>query len=391
MSISYIKSLGTATTKQKHSQRLSSKHTGKGLQALREEKENYTMEKKEHTYQCKEVLPLEAGGTLHGFQLHFTTLGKLNKEKTNVVWVCHALTGSSDFTSWWKPLFDKEGPFNPEKYFIICANMLGGCYGSTGPLSVNPSTGTPFYHDFPTLTNRDVANAFDRLRQHLGFEKIHTLLGGSLGGQQALEWAITCPDVFENLIAIACNAWHSPWGIALNEAQRMAIEADPTWKQPTNANAGAEGLKAARAIGMISYRHYTAFEKTQSEVSPDKIHDFRAASYQRYQGEKLVNRFNAFSYWHLSRLMDGHQVGRNRGGAAAALKNISARTLVIGIDSDVLFPLHEQQYLADHIPNARLGTVTSDYGHDGFLVEFEQINTIIKHHYTNAKNSALPL
>ena len=338
------------------------------------------MEKNDHTFHYDHSFELEAGESLQGFQLRYTTLGRLNEQRSNVIWVCHALTGSSDFPTWWEKLFQEGSAFDPRHYFIICANMLGGCYGATGPLSINPATGKQFYHTFPKLTNRDTVRAFDLLRQHLGFETIHTLLGGSLGGQQVLEWAITCPDIFQNIIPIACNAWHSPWGIAFNEAQRLAIEADPTWKE-NEPRAGAEGLKAARAIGMISYRHYNTFQQTQAEKTADKLDDYRAASYQKYQGQKLANRFNAFTYWLLSKMMDSHHVGRGRGSAEEALRKITARTLVIGIDTDLLFPVSEQEYLANKIPNARLEVILSEYGHDGFLVEFDQLNTIIKHHY----------
>jgi len=320
---------------------------------------------------------LESGGVLPGFQLKYTTLGQLNKERDNVVWICHALTGSSDFTDWWKDFFTDGSPYDPRDYFIICANTLGGCYGSTGPLSLNPETGNPYFHTFPLLTNRDVVRAFDLLRQQLGIHKVHTLLGGSLGGQQVLEWAIEQPHVFENIIPIATNAFHSPWGIAFNEAQRMAIEADATWKQD-DERAGIEGMKAARAMGMISFRTYNTFHQTQSEKGVDKLDEYRAASYQRYQGQKLANRFNAFTYWTLTKMMDNHHVGRGRVSAEAALKNIKANTIVIGIDSDFLFPINEQKYIAQHIRSAKLEILSSLHGHDGFLVEFEQFKSSVK-------------
>lgn len=338
------------------------------------------MEKDDHTFHFEKALKLEAGGHLNGFQLRYTTLGKLNAQRSNVIWVCHALTGSSDFTTWWSGLFKEGSVFDPNHYFIICANMLGGCYGATGPLSIDPSTGKAFYHTFPTITNRDVVTAFDLLREHLEIEKIHTLLGGSLGGQQVLEWAIMNPTAFQYIIPMACNAYHSPWGIAFNEAQRMAIEADPTWKQ-SDPRAGSEGLKAARAIGMISYRHYNTFAQTQGEKVADKLDDYRAASYQRYQGQKLANRFNAFTYWELTKMMDSHHLGRNRLSVTNALQQIKAQTLIIGIDSDLLFPLEEQKFLADHIPHAKLEVMTSLYGHDGFLIEFDQLNKILNHFY----------
>lgn len=338
------------------------------------------MEKHDHTFHYNHKFALEAGGSLPGFQLKYTTLGKLNHERSNIVWVCHALTGSSDFTDWWGELFREGSTFDPRNYFIICANMLGGCYGSTGPLSINPETGKPYYHTFPTLTNRDVINAFDLLRQELKIQKVHTLLGGSLGGQQVLEWAVSQPEVFEHIIPLACNGVHSPWGIAFNEAQRLAIEADPTWKE-NDQRAGSEGLKAARAIGMISYRHYETFQQTQAEKTNEKLDDFRAATYQRYQGQKLVNRFNAFTYRTLTKIMDSHNLGRNRVSVKEALGSIKAKTLVIAIDSDILFPPSEQKFLSEYIPQAQLKEITSLYGHDGFLVEFDQLDTLLKQFY----------
>lgn len=348
------------------------------------------MEKHDHTFHYHQPFSLEAGGILPSFQLRYTTLGKLNHDRSNIVWVCHALTGSSDFTDWWGDLFREGSAFDPKEYFIICANMLGGCYGSTGPLSINPETGKPFYHTFPTLTNRDVVRSFDLLREELKIESIHTLMGGSLGGQQALEWAIQKPEVFKHIIPLACNALHSPWGIALNEAQRMAIEADGTWKE-NDSRAGSEGMKAARAMGMISYRYYETYNQIQAEKSNDKLEEFRASTYQRYQGQKLVNRFNAFTYWILSKVMDNHNVGRSRTGIKEALSTITAKTLVVAIDTDILFPVSEQKFLAAHIPHAEYVELTSLYGHDGFLVEFEQLDKIIKAFYHQKKFSTAAL
>jgi homoserine O-acetyltransferase/O-succinyltransferase len=338
------------------------------------------MDKNDHTFHYQQPFELEAGESLPGFQLKYTTLGKLNADRSNVVWVCHALTGNSHVSDWWGGLFTADGPFDPSRNFIICANILGGCYGSTGPLSLNPTTGNPYYHEFPALTVRDVVRAFDLLRQDLRITSIHTLLGGSLGGQQVLEWAILQPDVFQHIIPIACNAFHSPWGIAFNEAQRLAIEADSTWKE-NDPRAGIEGLKAARAIGMISYRQYETYQATQHEKNNETLDNFRASTYQRYQGDKLAARFNAFTYWTLSKVMDSHHVGRSRPGIEVALKTIKAKTLVIGIESDFLFPVAEQKFLAEHIPGAQLQLMPSLYGHDGFLVEFDQLKEIIKHYF----------
>ncbi len=338
-----------------------------------------------HFFDYPQAFQLESGEKLPGFRLAYTTFGRLNADRSNVIWVCHALTGSSDVTLWWEPLFTGQGIFSPEKYFIICANTLGGCYGSTGPLSVNPESGEPYYHSFPQLTTRDAARAFDLLRRHLELDKIYTLIGGSLGGQQVLEWAILQPEVFQYIVPIACNAWHSPWGIAFNETQRMAIEADPTWPY-RHPHAGLQGLKAARAVAMLSYRNYACYQNSQQGVWQD-TGLFRAATYQRHHGNKLANRFNAFTYTVLSRMMDLHHVGRNRPAPESVLRSIQGKTLVIGIDSDILFPLSEQEYLAAHIPGARLAVLSSLYGHDGFLAEFGQIQQALHQFYSTQTQS----
>lgn len=323
---------------------------------------------------------LESGAKLSGFQLSYATYGILNTERDNVVWVCHALTGSSDFTDWWSGLFGEGKLYDPADWFIICANTLGGCYGSTGPLSVNPQTNLPYYRSFPQLTNRDIVSAFDLLRQDLGFAKIHTLIGGSLGGQQALEWAILKPAVFRHLVHVASNARHSAWGIAFNETQRMAIRQDPSWGTDSAA-AGLEGLKTARAIAMLSYRHYTSYEKTQQEPGNSITDNFRAATYQVYQGEKLAKRFNAFTYWLLSKAMDSHHIGRDHGGLVKALDHLKARCLFIGVDTDLLFPVEEQQFLHRSVPGSSLAIVQSYFGHDGFLIETDQIASAITNFY----------
>ncbi len=346
------------------------------------------MDVNHHIFHYEGTFELESGESLPGFQLKYSTLGRLNPERDNVIWVCHALTGSSNVRDWWADLFTGDGPFDPANHFIICANMLGSCYGSTGPLTINPATGVPFYHDFPAITNGDIVRAFDLLRVSLRISNIQALLGGSLGGQQVLEWAIRQPEVFRHVIPMACNASHSPWGIAFNESQRMAIEADQTWKTD-DPRAGINGLRAARAIGMISYRHYQTFQKTQAEKQSGTTDNFRAATYQRHQGNKLASRFNAYSYWTLSKAMDSHDVGRGRHGTETALRTIRAKTLVVGIDSDILFPVEEQQYLADTIPGAQLAIVPSLYGHDGFLVECEHLRKIISHFFETSRKGIL--
>jgi homoserine O-acetyltransferase len=305
---------------------------------------------------------LESGKQLLNLEIGFHTYGTLNKQRNNVIWVCHALTANSDVLDWWKGLFGDNDYFNPEEHYIVCANILGSAYGTTSPLSINPATGLPYYLTFPDYTIRDIVKAHQLLANHLGVDSIEVLIGGSLGGQQALEWSIMEPT-------------HSPWGIAFNESQRMALSADATFYDNT-PDGGSKGLKAARSIALISYRTYKTYALTQQEQT-DELHNYRAASYQNYQGQKLVNRFNAYSYWYLTKVMDSHNVGRDRHGVDKALSFITAKTLVIGIKSDVLFPIEEQQYLFRQIPKAALAEIDSFYGHDGFLIDTGNLTNII--------------
>jgi homoserine O-acetyltransferase/O-succinyltransferase len=325
----------------------------------------------------KQPFELEIGTILPEITIAYTTLGAINATQSNVVWVCHALTGSADVADWWSGLVGDGKLFDPAEYFIICANVLGSHYGSTSAISINPASGQPYYQDFPFISVRDIAKSFHLLCKHLNISNIHTCIGGSLGGQQAVEMAIMYPDLIENLILIATNAQFSPWGIAFNETQRMAIASDPTWADKAD-NAGQAGLKIARAIALLSYRNYQTYSITQQRSNEPLDRQFRAATYQHYQGEKLVSRFNAFSYWTLTCIMDSHDVGRGRGDVKDVLSKITANTLVLGIESDVLFPINEQQFLAKHIPNARLEIIDSLYGHDGFLIENQLLTKVIR-------------
>jgi len=320
---------------------------------------------------------LECGIILPEYHLAYHTYGALNEYKNNVVWIFHALTANSDPVDWWPGLVGEGKLFDPATYFIVCVNMPGSCYGSIGPFEQMPGSNELYYHDFPFFTTRDMIRAYQPLKQQLGISKIHIGIGGSMGGQQLLEWAIEEPSLFENIIPIATNAWHSPWGKAFNASQRWCIEADPSWKN-NSPLAGLEGMKLARSVALLSYRHYQTYDLFQNDENAGSLTDFKAASYQQYQGEKLGKRFNAFSYYVLSRSMDSHHIGRGRNDAATALQRISAVTIIIGLKSDILFPLSEQRYLAKHIPGALLVEIDSVYGHDGFLLEFEAIESEIK-------------
>jgi homoserine O-acetyltransferase/O-succinyltransferase len=301
----------------------------------------------------------------------------LNAGKSNVVWICHALTANSDVADWWPGMVGPGDVIDPEKYFIICANIVGSCYGSSGPLTINPLTQQPYYSSFPFITIRDMVNAHIILRKHLGIEKIFLLAGGSMGGYQAMEWCIIEKNSIENLFLLATSATESAWGIATHTAQRLSIEADCTWKKPS-PTAGEKGLKAARAIGMLTYRNYEIMVKTQSENDFDKTDNFKASSYINYQGDKLTRRFNAYSYWLLTKSMDSHNIARGRSSdGRTVLQSIQQRTLIIGISTDILCPLIEQENLAAHIPDATLLEIESGYGHDGFMVESKQISILL--------------
>lgn len=323
-----------------------------------------------NTYTHKKAFKLENGKKLAKLEIGYHTFGKLNDRKDNVIWVCHALTANSNVFDWWKGLFGENDLFNPNDHFIICANVVGSPYGTSNPLSINPATDQPYYLSFPQFTVKDLAAAHKILADHLGFSSIDVLIGGSLGGQQAVEWSISEPARFKRMILLATNAQHSPWGIAFNESQRLAITADRTF-YAQSPEGGKKGLKVARSIALLSYRAYETYGISQQEVSSDKSDNFKASSYQNYQGEKLTARFNAYSYWFLSKAMDSHNAGRGRKSTEDALRSIKANTLVIGITSDLLFPVDEQKYLAKHISHAQYIEISSFYGHDGFLVETE--------------------
>jgi len=331
---------------------------------------------------------LESGIILPQYHLAYTTYGKLNNAKDNAVWIFHALTANSDPAEWWDGLVGAGKIFDPSDYFIVCVNMPGSCYGSIGPLDINPYTHERYYRDFPFFTIRDMIRAYKPLSDFLGINKIRIGIGGSMGGQQLLEWAIEEPGFFDFIFPIATNAEHSPWGIAFNASQRLCIEADATWREK-NVHAGIDGMKVARSVALISYRHYETYLQRQHNDNSLQIENFKSESYQRYQGEKLARRFNAFSYYKLSQSMDSHNVGRGRESIGKALHHIKAKTLAIGIETDILFPLVEQQFIAANIPNASFKSIQSDFGHDGFLLEYETIGNLINEFIYSKKISSL--
>ncbi len=326
-------------------------------------------------YEHSGAFELENGERLERLQIAYSTYGTMNAAKSNVVWVCHALTANSDVADWWPHTVEEGAILDPATHFVVCANILGSPYGTTAPLHENPATGEPYYDSFPRYTIRDVVKAHRILAEFLEIDNIDTILGCSVGGFQAIEWAVEEPNRFAKLILVATDAKATPWSVAINETMRMAIETDPTWGEK-RTEAAMQGLSAARALALLTYRGPHGYNITQQ--NPEiRIKDHRAQSYQRYQGKKLCDRYNAYSYYAILNAFDTHDIGRERGGTEEALKLITAKTFVIGITTDILFPPCEMKELTKRIKGAKYSEIESLFGHDGFLVEHEQFNALL--------------
>jgi homoserine O-acetyltransferase len=334
----------------------------------------------------KQQFRTETGSLLPELEIAYNTYGKLNKTADNVIWICHALTANSDVEAWWPGMVSEGLLFDTRKHFIVCANVLGSCYGTTGPASVNPETGKPWLRNFPLITVRDLINVHEILRNHLGIRKIHTIIGASIGGYQALEYTIMFPELIDRLIVLASGTKQTPWALAFSESMRLAMEADQTF-MANEPEGGKKGLKAARSIALISYRTVAAYNKTQKENDDEKLTSFKACSYQAYQGDKLVKRFNSYSYWCLTNLSDTHNIGRGRGGVIKALSQIKAKVLCVGITSDLLFPTDEQKLIAAHTENAEYIEIDSFYGHDGFLIETGVVTDVVRKFWEKTSNT----
>ncbi len=332
----------------------------------------------------------ESGKSISSVSVAYETYGKLNSDGTNAILICHALTGDSHASSynnpeeragWWDGLIGKGKAFDPEKYFIVCSNFIGGCYGTSGPASLNPSTNKTYKNDFPQMTVRDMVNLQYKLINHLGIKRIKTIAGGSLGGMQALEWALIYPEIVESIIPMATSAQHSAWAIGLNEIQRKAIIDDPVYNNGNYTFQPIKGLSTARMLAMMSYRSDVNFQekfgrKLKSNENPSKPF-FDVESYLHYQGHKLVNRFDANTYIYITRTMDLHDVSFGRGSLEEELGKIKAKTLCVGIDTDILYPAAEQKNIARFIPGSEYFEIKTPYGHDAFLIEFDQLNNSV--------------
>jgi homoserine O-acetyltransferase/O-succinyltransferase len=318
----------------------------------------------------------ESGYELPSLDVAYNIYGDL-KDDRPVIWVCHALTGNSDIGAWWPGITGPGRLVDPQRYTIVCANVLGSCYGSTGAASIDTRTGKPYLLDFPLVTVRDMVRVHEILREHLGIRKIALIIGASLGAFQGLEWCIINPGLIDSMIFIAAGALTSSWAKAFNQAQRMALMADPTFSNGDPCG-GKAGLMAARAIGMVSYRSFEAFEILQTDPDDGKLENYRACTYQQYQGEKLARRFSAHAYFTITRAFDSHDVGRGRGGVEKALSQVRTRVHCISKQTDILFPVAEVKKVAEMIPGASHEVIESLYGHDGFLVDTDKLNEIIR-------------
>ncbi|MEO6891863.1 MAG: homoserine O-acetyltransferase [Ktedonobacteraceae bacterium] len=357
-----------------------------------------------HTYTF-EQMPLQYGGVFGPVTLAYETWGKLNATRDNAILITHALTGNTHAhdpehpddskVAWWNPLIGPGRPFDTSRYFVICSNVLGGCYGSTGPLSIDPRSGQPYGMSFPVITIRDMVHAQRVLIEHLGVRHLALVAGGSIGGQQALEWAIEYPELVRQVAVIAATAALTAQAVAFSEVQRQTIMLDPSWQGGDyEPGAGPQaGLAIARMLAMITYQSEETMEmrfarqpaRRTDIPSPSRVPDlgprFDVENYLYYQGETLVRRFDANSYLYISRAMDLYNAGEGYPTLENALRLLSSKALFIGIRSDFLFPAARVRWLAEKVQalggDATYLELDSPHGHDAFLKEWEQMTAAL--------------
>ena len=329
-------------------------------------------------FELPQPLLLECGRTLDTVTVAYRTWGDPENAATNAILICHALTGSADVDAWWPGIISGDGAFDPETDFVVCSNILGSCYGTTGPASLKDGSGKRWRADFPRITVRDMVSVQRALIDHLGIERLALVTGPSLGGMQALEWAMMYPDMVERIVPIGVGGRHSAWCIAMSEAQRNAIYADPDWNggNYSEERAPEKGLAAARMMAICTYRSWHSFDERfcRNEQGGG---EFQVQSYLRYQGEKINKRFDANTYVRLTQAMNDFDISRGRGDYLSVVRSIRHPALVVSISSDILYPPHEQQLLSQNMPNARHALLQSPDGHDGFLIECRELAAII--------------
>jgi homoserine O-acetyltransferase len=348
-------------------------------------------------------LLLESGETLPSFTLAYETYGRLNREKSNAVLLCHALSGDAHAagvhpgatrTGWWEDVVGPGKAFDTNRYFVICSNVLGGCSGSTGPSSPDPRTGRPYGISFPVITVLDMVNAQKHLVDFLDVRRLYAVAGGSMGGMQVLQWAVTYPDAVTKAIVIASAGYSSPQQIAFNEVGRQAILSDPEWNggnyydQKSYDSRGPErGLALARMVGHITYLSNESMHVKFGRALQDKDRigfdfstDFAVESYLHHQGDIFTRRFDANSYLYITKAIDYFDLTRD-GSLAGGLSDVQASCLVISVSSDWLYPSYQSEEivsaLAAHGCDVRYCEIRSGYGHDAFLLESGQLNYLV--------------
>jgi homoserine O-acetyltransferase/O-succinyltransferase len=338
---------------------------------------------------------LECGRVLPRIRIAYETWGEHSARRDHAVLVCHALTGDAHASSfgggpgarpgWWDGLIGRGRAIDPDRHFILCANLLGSCFGSTGPASTDPETTRPYGREFPTVTPRDMARVQKILLDHLGVGQVALAIGGSLGAMIVWEMAVEFPSLARAVMPIAGPPRATPWSIALNEVARRAIALDSSGE-----DWGGRGLALARSIAMISYRTGALFEgrfgREREDPSPARALDpsnrFQVGRYLDHQGQKFLDRFDTASYITLTHAMDLHDVGRSRGGIGAALARIRAAVYSVGISGDVLFPASEMRDTARSLSacggRSKYGEIESTLGHDAFLAECDLLGPIVR-------------
>jgi len=322
---------------------------------------------------------LENGERLREVEIAYRTWGNPENAAENAILICHALTGSADADVWWPNIIGEGKAFDPRQDYIICANILGSCYGSTGPASLKPGSRRRYRADFPRISVRDMVELQRVLLDELGVECLELVTGPSLGGMQALEWAISYPERVRSLVPIGVGGRHSAWCIGVSEAQRAAIASDPDWNDGyyDDESPPTQGLAAARMMAICTYRSWESFEhRFGRELRAEG--QYQVQSYLRHQGEKINERFDANTYVTLTHAMHTHDLSRGRGEYPHILGSIPQPALVISVSTDALYPPQEQQLLADHLPASSYEILDSAHGHDGFLIETEELGQKIR-------------
>ena len=340
---------------------------------------------------CHEGLALDSGVTFGPITVAYETYGTLSPARDNVILVCHALSGGAHAAGflegqtkpgWWDSMIGPGKPFDTNRYYIICSNVLGSCYGTTGPASIDPKTGKSFGLHFPVVTVRDMVKLMAKLLDHLGIDKILAVTGGSMGGMLALEWAVLFPERVRSVIGLATTRRHSPQQIAFSEVQRQAIMSDPAWNHGDyyDTEGPRHGLAVARMVGHITYlsdvgmkRKFGRRLRNREQYGYDFSTDFEVESYLRYQGQSFVDRYDANSLLYLSKALDYFDLADGFPSLKDAFRGTRALYLLISFSSDWLYPPAQLKEVAQAIRrsggDATYCEITSDYGHDSFLVE----------------------